>query len=355
MFSLVFIFLSTVRTNVVGDYWAYKQAYEIMIDVDVPFWRLSYIPFELGYSLLMYLVKSTFGGFHFFLFIQASVVVILQYKVTAYWCECFAIKTPRRKSYELTAYFILWTLYIGHIFSIRNTLAILICLYAMRFVHEKKIIKFVVTVLLASMIHISVLVFFPIYILYWINLSFRVKLLGVIGAIVLFNQFASVIIEVILKLLPKDSQNKVLAYLTGGLGYGSGRDNAQVIVLILLKAIVNVGVIIFILFLIDRYKKRRMDSLYHRAENAYVTIYCTGAVLQVVSSFINLAFSRISTPFIYFQFPLFLVFVKTFDRTKWKSIAFFFLIFYISLRFFINISLDGNSYIPFRTIWSEIL
>lgn len=351
--SLFFVLLSTIRTNIVGDYLDYKRAYDTMIDVGVPFWKIPYLPFETGYSLLMYLIKKLSRNFHFFLFIQACLVMGLQYTVVMYWCECFAVTTGRRRSYELTAYFICWALYMGHIFSIRNTLAIMICLYAVRYVHEEKRVKFVLSVLLAATIHISVLVFLAVYFMYWFNASFQTKVFGFVVGVALFGKFAEIMMGISLKILPVWAQMKVLDYLSAGLGYGSGIDDMRVIVFMLIKAIANIGVVLVILFVTDRYRKKKRRDLCHRAEYAYMTIYLAGAALQTVSSFINLALSRIATPYIYFQFPLFLVFLKTFDRTRWKSIAYAFLISYITLRFVVNLNIAIGSYIPFQTIWSQ--
>ncbi len=356
MISLLFIFLSTVRTNVVGDYYSYKAAYDQIIDVSVPFWKIPFIPHEVGYSLFMYLVKKLSGEFHVFLFVQACVVIGLQYKVITYWCECFKeISTGRRRSFELTAYFICWAVYIGHVFSIRNIVAIMICLYALRYVHDKKIMRFIAFVLLGTSMHISVIVFLAVYPMYWINASFKLKMLGFIVGVITFNKILSVMTDIAMKVLPLRAQARFSTYLEAGFGEGSGINDINLLMLMLIKAIANIGVVLGILFLTDQYRRRRKGYLCHRAEYAYTTIYIVGAVLQIVSTFINLAFSRISTSYIYFQFPLFIVFLKTFDRTRWKNIAYAFLITYILLRFAINMFLEGSGYIPFRTIWSEIL
>lgn len=342
--------MSSMRINPAGDYDNFKLAYDVFIKTDVSFFRLHYIPFEYIYSLFMYICKYFSKEFVFFLFAQACVVNTLQYKTIMYWCDCFSIKEPRRRSYELSAYFILWALYLGNIFATRNTIALWICLYSLRYIHKKKLTHFILCLVLATCNHISAIIFIAAYFLYWYDCSLRKKLIWMIAGVAALSLALEKLLMIFIPFFPNATQEKMLVYINAGVGDGTGITSSGSIVLIIVKAVLNIGIVIVLCCIVDFRRKKQKVQYHHRAEYAYITNYFIGAVLYLGTIFDSIAFSRIAIYYNTFQFPLFLVLLKSYEKTKSKDIIYSILILYLVLRFSINLYVGRAGYLPFRTI-----
>lgn len=343
--SCVFVILAAIRTNTAGDYYNYKLTFDVMMN-DSSWSNLcnrQYLLFEPFYSLLMLFCKLLIPSYVFFQFAVYGIMAVLQYKTILYWGK--KIATPNyNNGYELTAYFLLWGLYLGNIFPIRSTIALWICLYSIRFIEKKRIIKFGAAILAAMMFHYSALIFLPAYVVYWAKINFSKKFIcfmflagfGMIG----FWK----ILPVLIRFLPAAIQNKAAVYINSGTGSGTGY--AGDIKMILLKAVLNIGVLLLVCWLVQLKIKDKQVNM-----GGYVNLYLLGSVLYLCTMFQSYAFARIAIYYNALQIPILLASMKCYIGSKNKFIYWFLLVLYICLRFAVTLLTGSSNYLPFTTIF----
>ncbi len=148
---LILFSLSAARVNVGNDYAKYVE-FMHLVNCD------SYVPTEIGFNLL---VKILYGlsGFENFLLVFAvyAFVTVFVFLLAMY---------EGSDDFPLTFFLFMALGYYFQTFStVRYYLALAVALYAMKFVLRRQWGRFIVTVLLGSAFHKSLLVVIPLYIL----------------------------------------------------------------------------------------------------------------------------------------------------------------------------------------------
>jgi len=119
--------------------------------------------YEYGYGVFVWLIKSISSNYSTLLFIHASIYYFLIFN-----------SFKRYTSNIFLSLLLFYTLSMGVLGSNRQLLALAICIYAIRFVVEKKPVIFFLLVLLATTFHNTAFLF-AIY--YFINKSIKPKVL----------------------------------------------------------------------------------------------------------------------------------------------------------------------------------
>ena len=117
---------------------------------------------EIGFRGLLYISRHTLGNYNVFLCVIYIIVLCLYLREYRYSADAFA-------PFCLLVFLSTGILSSG---GMRQFIAGCVTYYSIRFIREKKLIPFLITILVAFSIHRSAIVFFPIY---WID-KIRIKL-----------------------------------------------------------------------------------------------------------------------------------------------------------------------------------
>lgn len=198
---ILLVFQVGLRWETGTDWDSYLNHFELINDI------ASTSPlengFELGYNLSIWLVKLMFSEYTFFLLFHALVFyIILFYSLSRY--------TP----YFFVSLLLFYTWTMGVMGSNRQLIAIVICLYSLRYVLDKNPIKFFFLVFIAFSFHVTALLFIMYY---FINRDIKPYILILIlaGSIIIGkSQLPLILIPYIGDLMEgNNSAAKVLFYL----------------------------------------------------------------------------------------------------------------------------------------------
>lgn len=203
LFGIFFVLFicSALRFDIGNDYEQYtKTAHEAYVD--------GYVVTEVGFNWLVKIVYTLFGGeyyeivFAIFAFVTISIFLKAMYEQSVDF----------RVSYFL---FMALGLYFQTYNTVRYYLALAIVLYAMRYVINRDVIRFVVWILFAALFHKSVLIVIPVY---WVA-SFAWKkwqiIAGILACVICFLG-KNLVLKLALVLYPS-YRNTI--YLEGGTYY----------------------------------------------------------------------------------------------------------------------------------------
>lgn len=166
LYSIVLFFFYFLKDLSVGaDYIAYVNFFLYELPEDFSFLiDPDYYGFEKGFTLLNLLISLFNRDIIFFNFIFAILLTVLPiyfvYKYSSYfWISIFL--------------FFSLGIYTNSFSLIRQTLAVYICWLSIPYIVERKILKFMLIVLLAFSIHKTALIFIPLYFVYRYKLDFK--------------------------------------------------------------------------------------------------------------------------------------------------------------------------------------
>ena len=298
-FFIIFIFLS-LRYNYGNDYMGYYEGFqEINRYVSFDIFD-EYIHFEPGWVVLCILFKPIgfFGLIVFLSFIYCFVMYKLikeHVPIKLYW---FAIVICVFSAGNL----------LTHLSAMRQALAIVIFIFSLKFIYEKKIILYVASILLASTFHSSALLLLPIYFIQFVNFKLNKFSLGLLfilyGALYFFGEK----IKPYLNLIITSFNEEYLVYDEEGvLNSGIG---------------LLINSFFFILILVN-------DRRYKDERAMFFKLGILSFILAPIG-LIVLMFGRIN---MYFSVFLIVVYPLVFESIKIKSIKYLFLILLFFLIF----------------------
>jgi len=117
------------------------------------------IGYELGYGTFVFLIKKLIDSYSFFLLLHAII----------FYCGIF-IATKKYSPYFFITLLFFYATNLGMVGSNRQLLAIVICLSSIKFVFERKLLKFLTFICVACLFHTTAFVF-AIY--YFLNRNFK--------------------------------------------------------------------------------------------------------------------------------------------------------------------------------------
>lgn len=348
-FSIVLIFLSSIRWNQSVCDWIgyYKIFSNISLNSFGDIFRISYWPFEPIYYLTERIIKFFTNNFVIVELYMALIGVGLFYKGAKY------IMTPRftdgeiigsDKSLAIASYFIFWCTSFCNIYTVRTNMAAAICLYSVRYIEEKKLKQFVITILIATGFHFSAPVFLISYFIYDKRINIKTIILalvillavGMIGVQNIFN---------LVSLLGGRYAEKVLRY-----NYYRGKEDFTYLTystgFLLIRALANSALVVGI-GLFAKYSMKE-DKRY----NGILNIYLVGVIMQAVLLPYNMELGRLAAYFLIFQvFILSYVFRIFRHNRAMKLIYYFGLLLYMMVKMY---SLYNSSlgYQSFNTVFS---
>lgn len=138
---------------------------------------------DAGYHFLMKAIQIICPYFRVFLFIVAIAFFVPLYRY---------IETELKSLKQLYISFCIYQVLFYSFFSItgiRQTIATIATIYGIKFIKERKLVPFVLIILVASLVHKSVLIFLPFYFIARIPLG-KISLLASIAALPVIFPFA---------------------------------------------------------------------------------------------------------------------------------------------------------------------
>lgn len=328
------IIISSLINDEFGDLINYKYLFNNTSINDNLFSAISQGVFELTeplYGALNYAIKILGGNFRTFLIFEACFVNILIYYIAKnfFYSERNNNST---KDYIITIYFIMWCLGLWNIIIIRQTLAVALCWYSIRYIIKKRKIPFYLCVASATLIHASELFWIPAYYIYNQGVKGRRKRYRLYFLLIIFCIIGIFLIRPIANVLPGMIGRKVRSYIshgndTYGLSYS--------LTFILLKTFFN----IFIVLILAVYLS--INLKHSKTLGGIIALYTTGAAIVFCTSFVNTQLSRLAQAYTMVSFFIFPYIFKQKLKIYEKEIFFVFFISYMAFRLYISI--HGNA------------
>ena len=115
--------------------------------------NLFILKFEKGYIVLNKII-SVFGNENFFLFVVATITLSGVY---------FSIKRYSKNYFFSVFIFITFQFFIFQFSGLRQSIAFSIVLMSLKYIQERKLFKFIITIIIASTFHKTAIIFIPAY------------------------------------------------------------------------------------------------------------------------------------------------------------------------------------------------
>ena len=303
---LILVLFSTIRDYSVGtDTEVYTSFFRSYIDVSNYNFDKN---LEYGYQFLVYCILG-FTKSYFYLFLITSIIIVFN---TLYIIRKYSV------NYAMSMYiYITFSFYTFFFNTLRQGIAISICMLGMYYFVHKKTCQYLIIVLFASLFHIASLVMIPMYFL--INfIKLRIELKAVFAFI--FSYFGA---NLIINFMAADNVRYE--------HYARSSDNAGGYLLILFY----IALAIFIY--LSGKLLRLENNLYNKIEQIYIVGLC--AVVPVV--FIGTDPSGPQRILYYFSFYLIFILPMIFSFINNKLLSFIFVLFSMVFYFFVTGALYG--------------
>jgi len=271
----ILLFISSFRFEVGQDWINYLEFFEITSTADT---------LEYGYKLINNLFSNSGSSYNFFLFFISfftlffinNTLITLKYKVISvliYFSDLFLY-------YNLS--------------GMRQGIAIAITLFSLKYIIEKNLVKFLFIVFLASLFHISSIIFVLAYFAYSIKIT-RTKLLYLIFIGIVFFVNIQFFIDFLLSTI---NSKKLIFYLS----LAEIQENNTVNFII---GLAKRSVVLIIFVLIPREMKNQYNL------SSFVNIYILGFLIYAVFYTINEDIAvRLSSYFLIFDIIIFSIFFQ---------------------------------------------
>lgn len=326
MICILMSLISGFRHYTIGnDTPAYLRTHNVVINEGFGAFNKSRL--EPGYIMLNNISASITDDFNFFLLLMALITNIA--------IGIFITRHSKNPVLSLLL-FILFRFFFNEMNIMRQFLSISLILYGVDYIKKRKILKYLMVVLLASTIHYSALFALPIYFLYRKHIGPRTKLMLSIVAIVAFFLL-----------------DKVLSILTARIGLYGGYVEEYIDsnkIGSILAAAMSAFMYFYCLMVYKKYKSEDTnESEYGFILNA--SLICM--LLSICSIRISILSRLIDyyDIFVIISLPNINCLIKSAKKRMLANIA----IAIIGFAYFFSVTLlrpDWNKVVPYKTYWS---
>ncbi len=325
---LVFFLLSSLRWERGTDWMSYYEFYNSISSYSPKSWY-----FEFGYSYLNYLVKVLFNSYSVLL----GILAFLVYSLVGTTIYKYGV-------YPILSLAIWFAISIADIFLTRNTIAISLAIFSIRYIIDRKLVPFLLVLAVAFLFHRSALIFFPAYFIYSLKISRSILVWGMGIVIVVGLCFSEFVVGHIGGLLGPTIESKLQYYLQTGTEETFG--SAYSAAIVLLKGAVNRSLILIVL-LFWMNNERKEDSVL----NGFINFYVFGLLLFFMTVPLSPALGRIASYYNIFQLFLF-PYILLLGKDRKNQILLFILIgVYFLIRLEGVITNYKDLYVPYKSIF----
>lgn len=324
----IWVLLSSLRWERGTDwdtyYWFYDSFDSITVD--------SYM--EVGFCLFTSINKVVFSSYTFHLFLMAVLAI-----------GCIAKTILKYSVFPFLSLLVWYSMSLANLFSVRQTIAIALLVYASKYIIERKKWPFIVMLCLATSFHYSALVFGMAYYIfhrqYTRSFLMITLLIAIVGGIIAGNKIA----DILYMIGGPFVQNKLEFYMetNSDNNFGSVYSAQE----ILLRGIINRS-LLFVIPLLFLEKRRKTDTIF----NGFFNLYYWAFMLFVLVVPLSPALGRVVTYYDYSQFFIIpYLFTMPFNR---RSLCLLYLVIslYCFLRFNGVVQNYRDEYIPYKSIFS---
>ena len=296
--------------------------------------RFGHNSFEYGFTLLNKLVRTINGNFTLLLLIQSYLYYTLMTKVI--------LKVSIFPLFSLLVLFIVGS-YAGFFF-VRQTVAIAITTYSFLYIKERKLLKFILCVLGATMLHVSSILFILSYYIYKLEISTR-KLLICLFIAFMLGYFLSIFMERYTLL-----GGVLMAKFNGYIEEGTNIDIVGMSASSLYLRGVLSRFFSFLLIFSFIFSYRKQDAVCRGLFN----IYLLGIVVYILAGAFNITLSRLANCFDVFQIFLFCYAFRLSQNLKTRLIFFVLLVSFLCVRL-VSKNPYENLFVPYKSIFNKEL
>lgn len=148
---LILFFVSACRFKVGNDYKRYLEFFRL-IEKD------QYVPTEIGFNFIVRLMQAIFGS-------ETYLSIFALFALLTIGLMLYAVYELSEDFFFSFFLFMCFSYYFQSMNTVRYYLAIALTMVSMKFIFRREYLKFVCTILLASLMHKSVLIVIPIYLI----------------------------------------------------------------------------------------------------------------------------------------------------------------------------------------------
>ena len=337
IFGCVFVFL--VFWAFASFRWETGTDWEPYYDTFNYFSEAHIINFEPGYIALIFFIKKYTSNYSVFLTVFSFLCLTLK----------FSFFFKYHKDFFFTLVLLFFCYYFADIFAVRQNLAISLTLFSTIFIIRKQPIFFFITVLLATSIHYSSMLYFFAYYIYWCKISDK-KFYYIAAFCVAFGLIGigGIILDIILKVLGVDGfiGAKINNYLNEDSGVANTTSSPVVMYLL--------GVIKRFIFIpLFTYVKNRSQQKFTNFQG-YFNLYMIGNIIYFLFAKDLSVFSRASVPFLFFEIFLISYVLFYFKSAKKMMIPVFVIMMIFSwIRFNALVNSYYELYVPYNSIFDD--
>ena len=326
------IFISGIRWDTGPDWASYFDFYrDILLYAKGPWVAANFI--EPGYTDLNLFFHGLGFSYTGFLFVVAIVTIGLKAKVFFH-----------HKDIMMIVLFLYYCYYLADIAAVRQFTAVSLTLLSALFIIKRKPIWFLLLVFGACTIHISSILFFGAYWIYYRphskKLLFAILIIALILGVV---NVPDSIIELIVKYIGggSDIAAKLLTYKKQGIE--SSRNPYLMLALGMAKRAVVLPLFIFGVQLIkDKYRSRYVG---------YLNLLVFGNAIYFLFALSIPVIQRLSLPFLIFEIFLWGYLLVSISDIKLRYLSFLFVVLFGAFRLYSFILPYKALYLPFKSIF----
>lgn len=289
--------------------------------------------FEPIYAVLNYIVHQFTNSYTVFLCIFSFLVISIK-----------GVAIRKIALYPALSLYLFFCSNIGDIFAIRQWLAISILLISIYYIHKKDKAKFIIILLLATLVHYSSV--FWIFSYYIYHKKINTTYLGIIMVVsiavsLLGGAIFPILIQAIFK--PFGSMgiviSKILIYTKGNdFGYSN------------LKAAISIiKRLLFIPFFLILRKQMINTNKYI---SGILNLYCFGNIIYLLFSVSVTTFQRMTAPYLFIEIFLLPAFLKIIKKNYLKYIFLLILLIYGFLKLYRSIVPFTDVLVPYYSIFN---
>ena len=325
--SLFLFLLSFIRWKTGTDWEAYNVFFESSIE-----WNLE-SEFEWGFARINEFAKIIFDNYTILLFLSAIILFAFQSSAIL-----------KFSPYPVTSLLFLWSTSFGNIFFVRQSIATVILFFSIRYIQERKLLKFLSMLSLAMLFHRTSLIF----IIAWWVYPLKIRPIIMISSIALSLMLTVFLSNLMLSLgsvFGGMAQSKIQFYIENGEdAFGVEIPMAQII----FKGFVNkIFIFILSLYFLFLLEKRGVEF------RGYLNLYWVGILIYFSTISISVALVRLSFAYDMASIVIVPVVLNNIRKKDLRFFLFSIFIVYFLMRLYVTINgVSYDSYVPFKTIFS---
>lgn len=328
---IIFALFGAIRWETGTDWLSYLNLFNRTSDWDDLF-ILENIEFETGFIILNLFSHYICTSYSLCLTIQSAIIFFLLYK-----------SLQQQSILPLVSLFIYFSMSLAGIFFVRQTIALVILLYATKYIYNRKLWHFITYIFIASLFHRTASIYILAYMCCNWKLSWSQMIIILGGAAILGTFSSKLILGTIGSVNLGVFSGKLNAYLLMG-----AEDNSTIYSTAgtLIRATINRG-LIFIMFWLLIKNKKENDPIV----NGLINIYFVGACLYFILAPVALSLARVTA---YFDIVQVLIIPYFFIKHKIpeRAIVFVIIFIYSAFRLYVALTSHPDAYIPYKTIFS---